>query len=94
MAVDHDVVIKSPFRPAVKFNINTPSNPNLGSFYDSNTCVRIKYSAIYPTSATIQVMEIGAELEDKLQSRIFFFNNTDEDGDRNHRFDWMQASLL
>lgn len=93
-AADHDAVIKSPFVPSAIFNINIPNNHNLGSFYGGEVHAGAKDSAIHPTSAARQVMEIGNALEDQLKSKMFLFINADGGGDRNRRFDRVQASLL
>ena len=77
--MNHDTTVKSNFVPAVTFNIDIPTNPNLGSFYDEDVHVVTKDSAIHPTSAVRQIMEIGLVLKDKLEQIIFLFNNADDE---------------
>ena len=70
--VDYNTTVKSNFVPTVTFNIDIPNNRNLGSFYNGDVNVVTKDSAIHPTSAVRQIMEIGAALKDKLEEIIFY----------------------
>ena len=76
-SADHNTVIKSPFVPSVVFDVDDPSNHNLGSFYQGHVHVVTKNSSIHPTSATMKVMEIGAVLKEKLHDEMFLFLNAD-----------------
>ena len=91
---DHDVTVKLNFVPTVMFNIDITNNPNIGSLYKGDVHVVTKNSATRLTSAVRQIMEIGAVSKDNLEEIKFLFIITDGGGDRNHRFDREQASLL
>ena len=62
-AADHEAVVKSPIVPSVTFDIDIPSNYNLGSYCQGGVHVVTKDSSIHLTSAVRKVMEIGTVLK-------------------------------
>ena len=94
ISADHDIVIKSNFVPTIKIDMHMPKTPNLGFFSNQDDHVGVKHIEIIPTSAVMQEMESGRFVTKKLNKYMFLFINTYVGGDRNHRFDRAQSSLL
>ena len=94
IATDHDTAIKSNLVHTVTFDIDIPRTANLGIFYNRDAHAGVKDSAILPTSAVMQVMEIGWVMMNKLNKSVFLFIKPDGRGDRNNRFDRAQALHL
>ena len=92
-SADSDTLITLNVVPSTTFSIDVPNDFNLGQFHRGEVHVDLKDNDMYKTSCVMCASEIAKVLEEKFKDKIFSCMNTDRGGDKNPKFELVQACM-